>query len=354
MTLRSPIVSICWMVFVVLLAGPAANSLPAADAPANPDAEATTEAAMKPYTDAVSGTEIKFSLVPIPGGEFVMGSPEREPGRNVAEGPQRKVKIAPFWMGAREVTWDEYDVWGHNLDIKLRQLRKQAAAPRDNQADAVTRPTKPYTDMTFGMGHDGFPAICMTQLAAITYCEWLSAKTGHYYRLPTEAEWEYACRAGSKTAWSFGDDPKELGDYAWFAGNSDEAYHKVGQKKPNAWGLYDMHGNVMEWCLDQYHEDYFLKLPADQTAVRPVFFPTKLYPISARGGSWEDSPEDCRSARRVGSDPLWKVQDPQIPKSRWYLTDALFLGFRLVRPLIEPDAKEKEQIHGVLEKQDDV
>ncbi len=294
-----------------------------------PAADAKTERDMKKYTEPISGTELKFEMVPIPGGTFSMGSPIGESGRRDDEGPAHKVNIAPFWMGQFEVTWDEYDVWSYNLDIKRREVNNVAVTDRDKLSDAVTRPTKPYTDMTFGMGHDGYPAICMTQLAAKTYCEWLTTKTGRYYRLPTEAEWEYACRAGTTTAYSFGNDPKTLDDYAWTFANSDEKSHKVGLKKPNPWGLYDMHGNVQEWCLDQYLPDAY-KQP---NANNPLIPATKEYPQVVRGGAWDSDADRCRCAAREFSTPEWKVQDPQIPKSKWYLTDALFVGFRVVRPL---------------------
>jgi formylglycine-generating enzyme required for sulfatase activity len=193
--------------------------------------------------------------------------------------------------------------------------------------------------MSFGMGKDGFPAISMTQHAANKYCQWLSAHTGHFYRLPTEAEWEYACRAGTKTAYFFGDSPKKLGDYAWFADNSDFKYQKVGRKKPNPWGLYDVHGNVGEWCLDQYDPDYyknFLKGVADNAWNKS----TKPYPHVLRGGAWDDEADRLRSAARRGSNKSWKQQDPQLPKSIWFLTDAQFVGFRIVRPLKVPTAEE--------------
>lgn len=335
-----------WLVGVGLLTTVvwAADSAPSV--PPNPVAEAKSASEMKPYTEKVHGTDAKFDMVPIPGGEYLIGSPDSEAGRTPDEGPQRKVKIAPFWMGKCEVTWDEYDIWNHNLDIKRRKVLKLDSTAQDLVADTVTRPTKPYTDMTFGMGHDGYPAICMTQLAAKTYCQWLSAKTGHYYRLPTEAEWEYACRAGTTTRYSFGDDESDLGDYAWYEDNSDGQYQKVGQKKPNPWGLHDMHGNVMEWTLDQYFPDSYAKLPGDKASLNPFVAPTKLYPHVARGGSWEDEAKLLRSAARVKSDPLWKVQDPQLPKSRWYHTDALFLGFRVVRPLVEDTPEQKVHYAG--------
>jgi formylglycine-generating enzyme required for sulfatase activity len=194
--------------------------------------------------------------------------------------------------------------------------------------------------MSFGMGQRGYPAISMTQHAANKYCQWLSAQTGHFYRLPTEAEWEYACRAGTTTAYSFGDDPAQLGEYAWYYDNSNEKYQKVGQKKPNPWGLHDMHGNVMEWCSDQFAEDYFTRIK--DKPENPFLRPEKLYPRSVRGGGWDDDPEQLRSAHRRGSDPYWKVQDPQLPKSIWYHTDAIWLGFRLVRPLEIPTVEEMD------------
>jgi formylglycine-generating enzyme required for sulfatase activity len=157
--------------------------------------------------------------------------------------------------------------------------------------------------------------------------------------LPTEAEWEYACRAGTTTAYSFGDDPGDLGDYAVYFDNCDDGYAKVGSKKPNPWGLYDMHGNVAEWTLDQLIPDYYAKLASGQ-AKGPFAVPTELYPRVARGGHWDADPKDLRSAARLGSDPSWKMQDPQIPRSIWYHTDATFVGFRVVRPLRVPSVEE--------------
>jgi formylglycine-generating enzyme required for sulfatase activity len=178
----------------------------------------------------------------------------------------------------------------------------------------------------------------MTHHAAMTYCKWLSAKTGKFYRLPTEAEWEYACRAGTTTAYSFGDDPKLLKDYAWTANNSDFKYQKVGKKKPNPWGLHDMHGNVLEWCLDQYEDSY--SRYKDAVTESPWFRATTPYPHATRGGSYDDTAEMLRSAARRASDRLWKMTDPQLPKSVWYHSDAKFIGFRLVRPLKVPTPEE--------------
>jgi formylglycine-generating enzyme required for sulfatase activity len=279
-------------------------------------------------------------MLPIPAGEFVMGTPDSEKERKPQEGPQHKVKISPFWMGKYEVTWDQYLLFMYPDDErKLRETH-----PTDDEAsrlsDAVTRPSKPYVDMSFGMGKNGFPAISMTQHAANKFCHWLSAKTGQFYRLPTEAEWEYACRAGTTTTYYFGDDANQLTNHAWFFDNSNSKYQRVGKKLPNPWGLYDMHGNVVEWVIDQYDADYYKACAEKGTAIDPWNQATKPYPHSVRGGSWDDDPPALRSAARRGSQRSWKATDPQLPKSIWYLTDAQTVGFRVVRPLRIPPPEE--------------
>ena len=254
-----------------------------------------TEADMEEYTAPIPDyPNIEFTMVPIKGGKFKLGSPDSEADRGDDEGPQVEVEIEPFWMGKHEVTWDEY------IKFMLPELPRNKdgslANPKPDASiiELVARPTEPYQEMSFGMGQDGYPAICMTQHAANKYCEWLSAQTGHFYRLPTEAEWEYACRAGTDTAYSFGDDPGQLDDYAWHFLNSDFQYQLVGQKKPNPWGLHDMHGNVIEWTLDQYTPDRYATLDA----ATPWVQSTTPYPHVARGGSWDDDPQDLRSAAR--------------------------------------------------------
>lgn len=292
------------------------------------------------YTAAIPQTGVEYTMKAIPGGTFTMGSPEGEADRQENEGPAVEVKVSPFWMGKCEVTWDEYEPFMvSHVERKKNGARKDYDPAKHTMVDAVSAPTPPYMEMSFGMGQSGYPAISMTQHAANKYCQWLSAQTGHFYRLPTEAEWEYACRAGSSTAYSFGDDASQLEDHAWFFDNSDQ-YEKVGTKKPNAWGLHNMHGNVMEWTADQYAEDYFEQIR--DNPVDPFLRPTKLYPRSVRGGGWEDDAEQLRSAYRRGSDSSWKMQDPQLPKSIWYHTDALALGFRIVRPKKVPTVEEMD------------
>ena len=299
----------------------------------------TSEAEMKPYTNTIPGTQVTYEMVPIPGGDFVMGSPDSEKDRKPDEGPQHKVIIEPFWMGQCEVTWNEYELFMYPDEEKRTRATIPTDAAGDKLADAVTHPSKPYVEMSFGMGKDGFPAIAMTQHGANKYCQWLSAKTGQFYRLPTEAEWEYACRAGTTTPYFFGDDPAKLPEYGWYEMNSDFKYQKVGKKKPNPWGLYDMCGNVVEWCLDQYDPAYYKECAAHNPNLEPWNKATKPYPHSVRGGSWDDEAKMCRSAARRGSDRSWKMQDPQLPKSVWYFSDAQWVGFRIVRPLKVPSAE---------------
>jgi formylglycine-generating enzyme required for sulfatase activity len=298
----------------------------------------TNEADMVAYTNTIPGSKVTYSMVPIPGGEFVMGSPKTEAGRRPDEGPQVQVRVAPFWMGQFPVTWDEYELFMYPEEERKFADTLQTDPVHDRVSDAVGRPSRPYTEMSFGMGRYGFPAIAMTQHAANRYCQWLSAKTGHFYRLPTEAEWEYAARAGTTTAYFFGDDPAQLKDYAWYEDNSDFRYQRIGRRKPNPWGLFDIHGNVWEWCLDQYAEDYTV------LGVPPLDNPwnraSQPYPHVVRGGSYDDEPVQLRSAARRASDRSWKMQDPQLPKSTWWLSDAPWVGLRLVRPLEVPSPED--------------
>ena len=263
------------------------------------------DAAFAPYRETVPGSSVRFEMVPIPGGTLEAGD--------------QKIPVRAFWMGKYEVTWEEYDAYRSDTTVPVAvgvRSPAGAAAPRD--ADAVTRPTPPYADESFGFGKGKRPVISVTHHAAMEYGRWLSEKTGRIYRLPTEAEWEYACRAGQA-------EPGPLGEQAWTAENSDDEPHPVGKQKPNAWGLFDILGNVSEWTLDRDRA-------ADAYTTR--------YPHPVRGGSYaEDAKAATCSARRL-SDQGWSRRDPQHPQSIWWHTDATFVGFRLVRP-VEEDEKLK-------------
>ncbi|MDB6070510.1 MAG: hypothetical protein JWL81_1681 [Verrucomicrobiales bacterium] len=286
---------------------------------------------------------VKFGMVPIPEGEFLMGSPAAELKRHADEGPQVRVKISAFWMAGTETAWELYHPFMETPEPRWKDGSRKVPLTNADPVDAVSSPTAPYTDMSFAMGHEGYPAICMTQHAANKFCQWLSAQTGHYYRLPTEAEWEYAARAGTTTAWSFGDDASKLVDYAWYWENSDAALQPVGRKKPNPWGLHDMHGNAAEWVLDQYAPDFYASLtqfPPGRSVIDPFNKPVTPHPRVVRGGSWDDDADHLRSARRRDSQTSWQMMEPQLPKSRWFLTSAQFLGFRIVRPFKIPSLEE--------------
>jgi formylglycine-generating enzyme required for sulfatase activity len=285
----------------------------------------------KNYFETIKGTKVKFEMVAVPGGTYLMGSPATEKGRKADEGPQHPVTVKGFWIGKCETTWDEFDTYWRTRPGKKED--KEPEKPKD--ADAVTRPTPAYADETFGLGREGNPVICVTHHTAMQYCRWLSLKTGKLYRLPTEAEWEWAARAGTTTPYSF-DDPKKIGDYAWYSDNADDKPQPVGKKKANPWGLYDMHGNVAEWCVDLYKKDYYGTFPKDKPTLQPVNKPGNTrFSHVARGGSWADDAPGLRSAARVGSDKSWIKLDPQRPQSIWWLTSAEHVGFRIVRPIEE-------------------
>lgn len=291
---------------------------------------AQNDTTFKVYQQSIPGTKFHFKLVPISAGKFMMGSNPSDHLAEKDETPAHTVTVSSFWMGTHEVTHDEFDVFMQDETI-----------PQNSDVDAVTRPSQTYIDVTLGMGKTGgYPANSMQQYGALMYCRWLFKKTGIFFRLPTEAEWEYASRAGASTIYPFGNDSKDLNKYAWYKGNSDNRYHKVGELQPNAWGLYDMLGNVAEWTLDQYDEAAYSK--AEEGVSDPVTVPRSRHPRTVRGGSFKDEATEQRPANRLKSDPVWNRRDPQVPKSRWWNADAPFVGFRIIRPLKQPSAEEAD------------
>lgn len=286
------------------------------------------------YYQNVPGSAFQFKMMPVKGGSFLMGSNDKEKNREVDEGPQRQVTISPFWIGAFEVSRDEFDVF-----------YKDEATSQNSLVDAITRPSPQYIDFSLGMGKEGgYPVNSLSQYTALMYCRWLYNKTGIFYRLPTEAEWEYACRGGTTTIYYFGNDAKELDKYAWYSNNGNNKFQKSGQKLPNAWGLYDMLGNVSEWTLDHYDEKAMEKI--SENSVNPVAEPNRArYPKVMRGGSFADDASELRCANRLKSDPSWNRRDPQIPKSKWWLTEAGFAGFRVVRPMLQPSKEQADEFY---------
>ena len=213
---------------------------------------------------------ITFNL--IPAGTFIMGSPKGEAGRRNEEHQHTVTISKAFYMQNTEVTQRLWKI-------------VMGTEPWKNEDGSIVKEGRDY------------PAVYIRNGDAVTFCERLSARYGKTYRLPTEAEWEYACRAGSTTAWNFGDDEKSLNDYAWYKGNAwdiDEKHvHQVGLKNPNAFGLYDMHGNVSEWCNHKYHAEYYKGSPL-KDPLGPAIGDNFVF----RGGSFGDSPIYTRSANR--------------------------------------------------------
>ena len=305
----------------------------------------------KRYTETVtskSGENISFEMVPVPGGTFVMGSPEDEPGRKDDEGPQHEVGVAPFYLCTTETTIELFlayyrETMSAKKDfIEVEQAKKDAEQSRDD-VDAITGPTPVYGDLTMGYGKK-HPAMGMTWHNAMTFCKWLSRKSGRgprsagtKYRLPTEAEWEYACRAGTTNVFGFGNDPNRIADFAWYEDNSEGETHEVAKKKPNAWGLYDMSGNVCEWVYDFYSPKAYRKAANKSPTVNPRG-PTAGEVHVARGGDHRSSIEELRCAARVFEEEWWRFGDPQIPKSKWWLPEMDFIGFRIASS-IDPNEK---------------
>lgn len=243
-------------------------------------------AAGKAVARTIPGTAVDYTMVYIPGGTVTVSNDE---------GEEVEQSVGPFWIGQYELSWDMYDVYVFNFD-----------QPGEHpEADAVSRPSRPYIPPDRGFGHAGYPAISMTTQGAENFCEWLSKKTGRKYRVPTPAEWKYAALAGSTGPYCFGDDVEQLPEYAWFTDNADEKTQASGEKKPNAWGLYDVHGNVMEWAKTK---DGWI----------------------ACGGSWREDADGVTADATAEQDWEWNMTDPQIPKSPWWLSDASWVGMRII------------------------
>jgi formylglycine-generating enzyme required for sulfatase activity len=255
---------------------------------------------LKPYTEHIPKTLTKFDMVPIKGGKMLFSEDgKKEP---------TEVEIKPFWMAKTECTWREYETFYLQLDLpeKERRLTKDA--------DGIGRPSPPHGTPDHSWGRDGYPVLHTSYHAGMKYCEWLSQKTGKKYRMPTEVEWEYACRAGEPGPAQKLDKDKVL-EMAWVKENSendehhkDNTTHPVATKKPNAFGLYDMLGNVGEWCTQASGKERIL-----------------------RGGTYMDKAAIISPTLRVPFNPEWQAQDSQDPKSKWWMSDGPFCGFRVVR-----------------------
>jgi len=294
------------------------------------------------FTEMIPNSYVSFEMVAIPGGEFLMGSPESEPYRNAQEGPQRKVKVRSFWMGKVEVSWDEYEAFYSQTATEGRTDTRTLIPLNNSDVDAITGATPPYGAPDQGWGKGNRPAITMTFHAAQTYCRWLSKVTGKTYRLPTEAEWEYACRAKKDSPYFFEGDPQDfteqgffnsifgadsepIGSFAVYCLNSSGKTQLPSTVKENPFGLLNMCGNVKEFCLDWYAPSYS---PGD--CVNPKG-PDEGEEHVVRGGSFKSDAIDLRAAARdFTRHDDWLVTDPQNPKSIWWYSDCNDVGFRVV------------------------
>ena len=298
------------------------------------------------FTETIPGTAVSFNMKAIPGGSFTMGSPEDEPFRKEDEGPTRNVTLSPFFMGEAEVTWDQY--WAFYAETMSEGRTPPSVVYANNsnpEADAISGPTPPFGIPDQGWGGGDRPAITMTHYAAETFCQWLSKKTGKKYRLPTEAEWEYAVRGGTQTPYFFEGNPKKLSDkgfwrkffdadtayidrYVVYSKNSQNKTQEPAAVEANPFGLKNMLGNVMEYCSDWYAADAYSKLT---DGVKDPKGPSSGEEHVVRGGQYFDDASDLRSAARGHTEhDKWLKTDPQNPKSIWWYSDIRSIGFRVV------------------------
>jgi len=309
--------------------------------------EATTVTEFVNYTENIPGSPVSFNMIAIPGGTFNMGSPDDEPFRRPDEGPVREVEISPFFMAEIEVTWDEYLAFYAQTSAEGRSTDTEGLrSGMASDVDAISGATPPYGQPDQGWGMGQRPAISFTFHAAETYCRWLSQVTGKTYRLPTEAEWEYACRAGSSGPYFFEGNPKKfeksglmaklskndtslINTYVIYKENSPSKTQTPDLVRPNPFGLKNMLGNVAEFCSDWYQADAYSQYP--EGLIRDPKGPESGEEHVVRGGSFLNSAGLLRSATRdYTRTEAWLRTDPQIPKSIWWYSDCFNVGFRVV------------------------
>ena len=299
------------------------------------------------YSETVPGSPVQFDMVAIPGGTFTMGSDPSAPHHQSDEGPGVTVEIKSFWMGKAEVSWREYEFFYKQTGGEGRSGDQVRSAEKSGGVYALTGPTPPYGNPDQGWGRRDRPAITMTHFAAQKYCEWLSAVTGKKYRLPTEAEWEYASRGNTEGSYFFAGDPGDIqpegfwssfssGDtsainrYVVSALNSDGQTKPPSAVEPNPFGLLNMLGNVREFCADWYSENTYAAYAENEVTVNPTG-PAEGENYVVRGGSYKSSAAELRIARRdYTRKAAWQMTDPQIPKSLWWYSDCNDVGFRVV------------------------
>lgn len=319
--------------------------LPSSAEASGPKYESAAEVtSFENFTETIPGTTASIRMIAVPGGSFTIGSPDKEAFHKENEGPQKKVTVSSFFMGEVEVTWDQYwAFYGETMSEGRTPPEKVYANNSRPDVDAVSGPTPPFGNPDQGWGMGERPALTMTHYGAETFCQWLSLKTGRKYRLPTEAEWEYAARAGSDTPYFFEGNPRKMSaqgfkiskpdttginSYAIYSLNSKNRTQLPSKVRANAFGLKNMLGNVLEYCSDWYAEDAYASL-ADG-AVDPKG-PASGKEHVVRGGLYSDDAADIRSASRGSTHhDAWLKTDPQKPKSIWWYSDIKGIGFRVV------------------------